>query len=112
MLRRSCQASDIAIDMRVVADPTRTCSVGSYRELIEFTDALLQGDANALDEARERLRFVVGDAGVVRAAAIVGNFQMMNRALDTLGATLGEAMPSQIRALAEELGVDAPDHWR
>ena len=111
MLRRSCKANHMVIDMRVVVDSTRGCSVSNYRELIDFTDALLQGDNNVLDEARGRLHCAVGDAGVVRAAAIVGNFQMMNRALDTLGATLGEVMPSQIRALAEELGVDAPSHW-
>lgn len=112
MLRASCKANDIAIDMRVVVDSTRACGVSNYRELIDFTDALLQGDMAVLEDARERLRTVEGDAGVVRAAAIVGNFQMMNRALDTLGATLGEVTPPQIRALAEELGVDAPSYWR
>jgi hypothetical protein len=112
MLRASCKASDIDIDMRVVVDPAHGCGVANYRELIDFTDALVQADTRALEEARDRLRVVAGDAGVVRAAAIVGNFQMMNRALDTLGATLGEVMPDQIRQMAGDVGIDPPAHWK
>lgn len=112
MLRASCKSNDIEIDMRVVVDPSRNCSVGNYRELIGFNDALILGDMDSLDEAREILRDVEGDAGVIRAAAIVGTFQLMNRALDTIGATLGEVMPPQIRDTAKELGIDPPAHWR
>lgn len=98
--------------MRVVVDPTRNCRVDNYRELIDFTDALVKGDMTSLDNAREVLRAVVGDAGVIRAAAIVGTFQLMNQALDTIGATLGEVMPPQIRGMAEEFGIDPPAHWK
>ena len=112
MLRASCKANDIDMDMRVVVDPAHDCSVVHYRELIDFTDALVRLDMRRLEKARERLRDVAGDAGVVRAAAIVGNFQMMNRALDTIGATMGEVMPDQIRSMAEEFGMDPPAHWK
>lgn len=111
MLRASCESNDIEIDMRVVVDPERSCGVAHYRELIDFADALLEGNPQILGQARERLRASVGDHGVARAAAVVGNFQMMNRALETIGATFGDKLPSRVKVMAEEFGLEPPPHW-
>ena len=86
MLRVSCEASNIDFSLASVVDSNLGSGVAHYHELVNFADSLLKRDAVALTEAREQLRNVVGDDGVIRAAAVVGNFQMMNRALDTLGA--------------------------
>jgi len=40
-----------------------------------------------------------------------GNFQMMNRALDTLGAPFGDKLPSRVSELAEQFGVQPSPHW-
>jgi len=111
MLRASCESSNTDIDMRVVVDPDKPCGVPHYRELIAFTDALLARDTKSLEETRARLRSAAGGAAVRRAAAVVGNFQMMNRALDTLGATFGDKLPSRVRELAEQFGIQPPSHW-
>jgi len=111
MLRASCEANDIAADFSVVVDPKRSCDVRHYDLLIEFADALLARDETQLGKAREALRIGAGDAGVEKAAAVVGNFQMMNRALDTIGATFGKKLPTRVRAMAEEFGIEPPPHW-
>jgi len=111
MLRASCESLKIDIDMRVVVDASSTCAVTHYRELIAFTDALLSQDRLALEQTREQLRKVVGDAGVARAAAVAGNFQLMNRALDTVGATFGDKLPSRVAKMAEQFGISPPSHW-
>lgn len=109
MLRASCRANDIEFQLASVVDSNLGNGVAHYHELINFADALLQGES--LDSAREKLRSVVGDDGVVRAAAVVANFQMMNRALDTLGAQLGREVTPELTAMAAELGLSVPKHW-
>jgi len=111
MLRASCRTNEIPLQIQVVADPSVDCGIPHYRELIEFANALVAGSPAELDEARATLFTAVGDHGVIRAAAVVGNFQMMNRALGTIGATLGEKLPLPLRELADELGVTPPAHW-
>ena len=71
-----------------------------------FTDAALARDRAAMRSAREALKLVAGPEAVVRAAGCVGNFQIMNRLMDTLGVPVSRAG----LALAEELGLDLPDH--
>lgn len=53
----------------------------------------------------EALKLVAGPEAVVRAAGCAGNFQIMNRLMDTLGVPVSRRL-----ALAEELGLDLPDH--
>lgn len=52
--------------------------------------------------ARERLAEAVGPAGAARAAAVAGNFEMMNRVVDATGCPV----PPRVRELAEPLGLD------
>ena len=111
MLRASCSANDIEFQLASVIDKNLGNGVAHYHELINFADALLKGEVKPLALARENLRGVVGDSGVVRAAAVVGNFQMMNRALDTLGAQLGREVTPELIAMAGDLGLSVPKHW-
>ena len=112
MLRASCSANDIEFQLASVVDSNLGNGVAHYHELINFADALLEGEVKSLDSARDKLRSVVDDDGVVRAAAVVGNFQMMNRALDTLGAQLGREVTPELLAMAGELGLTVPTHWK
>jgi hypothetical protein len=111
MLRASCSANDIEFQLASVVDSNLGNGVAHYHELINFTEALLKAEVKPLDSAREKLRSVVGDDGVVRASAVVGNFQMMNRALDTLGAQLGREVTPELIAMAGELDMSVPKHW-
>jgi hypothetical protein len=111
MLRASCSANDIEFQLACVIDSKLGSGVAHCHELVNFADALLKGEVSSLALAREKLRSVVGDDGVVRAAAVVGNFQMMNRALDTLGAQFGREVTPELIAMAGELGMSVPKHW-
>lgn len=111
MLRASCKTSQVSLDIKVVIDHEVPCGIRHYQELLAFADALLRQDGPALDHARSTLRREAGDAAVVRAAAVVGNFQMMNRALDALGAQFGAQMRPLMAPLAGELGRELPAHW-
>ena len=112
MLRASCSANEIEFQLASVVDSNLGNGVAHYHELINFADALLEGEVKSLDSARDKLRSMVGDEGLVRAAAVVGNFQMMNRGLDTLGAQLGREVTPELIAMAGELGLVVPTHWK
>ena len=112
MLRESCESAGIELDIRVVADSDTECGIAHYRPLLAFADALLARDLSRLDSARNQLRAVMDDDGVARAAAVTGNFQMMNRALDTLGAQLGKSLSPGIIEMAESLSMRVPSHWK
>lgn len=112
MLRASCKANDIEFQLASVIDSNAGNGVTNYQELINFADALLEGEPGSLHSAREELRKVVADDGMVRAAAVVGNFQMMNRALDTLGAQLGKEVTPELIKMAGKLGMSVPNHWK
>jgi|SRR6056297_1192531 len=103
MLRASAHATSQPVELRAITEHARDPLLPAGRELLAFTSALI-GDGDQLDAARDALRAAVGDAGVVRAAAVAGNFQMMNRLVDATGVPLGASM----RAFAAELGIDPP----
>ncbi|MDH3299979.1 MAG: hypothetical protein OES24_05680 [Acidimicrobiia bacterium] len=77
-------------------------------ELTAFTDAAVLRDGHEMPGARTALRNAAGEAAVIRAAAVAGNFQMMNRLLDAIGVRVRRGG----MALADELGLTVPDHLR
>lgn len=111
MLRASCETNDIDIDLRVVVDREKPCGVEHGYELIEFADALLAQDSDRLARARKQLHALVGDRGVIRAAAVVGIFQLFNRVMDTLGTTLGDRLSSRVKSMIKDFGIEPPPHW-
>ncbi len=64
-------------------------------------------DFVALESARDDLAAAVGGAGVVDAAAVVGNFQRMVRIADGTGIPLDAPVAMVSADLREELGIDA-----
>ena len=75
-------------------------------ELLSFVDAVVLRDVEEYPDARAALDEVIGPDGTDRAAMVAGNFSMMNRALDAVGAPVGAGFTE----LAADLGVTIPDH--
>ncbi len=108
MLRASGKRTQRPVDLGSIVDITTDPLLPAGRELLAFTDAAVLRDDDEMPVAREALRQLVGDAGVVRAAACAGNFEMMNRLLDAIGVPVSEAGI----ALADGLGLVVPRHLR
>lgn len=106
MLRASSRHTGRPADLRAIVNPFTDPLVPAGRELLAFTDAAVLGDADEMPIAREALVRGAGQAATIRAAAVAGNFQMMNRLLDALGVRVG---PSALR-LADELDIAVPHH--
>ena len=78
--------------------------------LLDFVDALLVGSEAELTRAREKLLEDMGPASLVDAAAVVGNFQMMNRVADATGMPVGKGTLKRTKEWRELLGLDRFNH--
>ena len=108
MLRASGQTTDRPNDLTAIVDPMRDPLLPAGPELLAFVDAAVLRDADELPTARRALLDRAGPAAVVRAAAVAGNFEMMNRLLDAIGVPVSRRQAD----LASELGLRVPDHLR
>lgn len=106
MLRASSALVGPPARLRGILDLRVDSGVAAASELLAFADAAVLADPHEMALARARLLAAIGEPGTVRAAACAGNFQMMNRLLDAIGAPIGAAG----RHLAAELGVSVPEH--
>jgi hypothetical protein len=91
MLRASAQQTSRPVDLTSIVHTDRDSLLPAGRELLDFVTALLRGDGD-LSERRHRLADAAGVAGAVRAAAVAGNFQMMNRLVDATGVPIGASL--------------------
>jgi alkylhydroperoxidase family enzyme len=101
MLRASAHATGQPIDLRAVTDRARNALLRDGTALLGFVTALIRDHTN-LDDERAALSAAGGPSAVVRAAAVAGNFQMMNRLVDATGVPIG----ASLRAIATDLGLD------
>ena len=76
--------------------------------LMAFVDSVALQDLSEFPLARAELEIVAGQAAADRAAMVIGNFSMMNRALDAIGAPVGKGFDG----LATEMGLTVPEHLR
>lgn len=106
MLRASARKTDRTVDLAAIVDVGRDPLLALGPELLAFTDAAVLRDDFEMPLARDALHQAGGTGAVVRAAACAGNFEMMNRLLDAVGAPVG---PAGVR-LARELGLVVPGH--
>ena len=114
MLRASCEESGIAIDLSCIVDDTAKCDVEHAALLLAFADSVLATGPDAeptLENVRAQLVANLGEARMSRAAGVVANFQMMNRALDVLGAQFGRELSPSVVELAAVLDMQVPSHW-
>ncbi len=108
MLRASIESSDGSLDPAPIASGTGATGVADDNALMAFTDAVVLGDVHEYPEARDRLVSRIGIEATDRAALVAGNFSMMNRALDAIGAPVDSSQAD----LAAEMGVTIPAHLR
>jgi hypothetical protein len=104
MLRASADANDETVDMLGVGHPTVDSGVPGDAELTALTDAVVLRDHDELPTAVERAVGRLGAPATVRAIAVAGNFEMMNRLLDATGV----GPTTSMRPVGDLIGVPLP----
>ncbi|HSM67788.1 MAG TPA: hypothetical protein VK860_15890 [Ilumatobacteraceae bacterium] len=101
MLRASAHATGEPVDLRAITDRAPDAQLRAGPELLGFATALIRDD-DRLDEQRALLATAAGTHAMVRASAVTGNFQMMNRLVDATGVPVGGSM----RSIGADLGLE------
>lgn len=106
MLRASITSQGGTLDPRPIVAGIGATGVTADAELMAFVDAVVLMDTDEFDDARSALEAAIGPAATDRAAMVAGNFSMMNRALDSIGAPVDAGYVD----LATEMGLTVPSH--
>ena len=80
-------------------------SLWGINALLAFAEAAVAGDGQALSRARVAVRERLGPDELVDAAAVVANFQRMDRIADSTGIALDTPLELATGDLRERLGV-------
>jgi len=106
LLRASGETMGDTPDLRAVNEGAAAAGgVAGGRALLTFTDAVIAQDAPAIQSARAELVRAVGAAGMVDAAAVIGNFERMNRIADAIGIPMDGPTAAVTLSIQEELGL-------
>lgn len=108
MLRASAEATSTPLEPRAITAPGLDPLIPAGRELIDLVDAVLAGTDAATQRAS--VRSIVGDDGLVDAAGVVGNFEMMNRIADATGMPVGQGSLQRSTEWRDLLGLDRFRH--
>ncbi len=93
--------------MRGVGHVTVDSGVPGDAELGALADAAVLRDPDEMEVARTRSVEALGEPATVRALAVAGNFEMMNRLLDAVG--VGPTKASH--EIGDAIGVPPPPRW-
>ena len=96
------------VDVHAVTDgkAASTSGVANAEALVTFAETAVAGDDAELALSRRRVLEEIGPAGLVDAAAVVGNFQRMVRIADSTGISLDGFVDLLTEDLRVELGID------
>ncbi len=95
------------VDLRAVGDASVDSRLPGGAALAALTDAAVLRDDEEMPRARAAAIDAVGAPSTMRALAVAGNFEMMNRLLDAIGVGPGPEM----RDIGDAIGVPLPDRW-
>lgn len=104
----SSTANREQIDLRAVGDASIDSGLPGGAALSAVVDAAVLRDEAEMPLARAAAIERIGPEATMRAVAVAGNFEMMNRLLDAIG--VGPA--PQMRDIGEAIGVPLPSRWR
>ncbi|MCL1587466.1 MAG: hypothetical protein M3092_03535 [Actinomycetia bacterium] len=106
MLRESALAYDYNIDLRAIADPSIHLGVPGGNTLLQFIDAMTGASSVSPSDARRAVVDELGPEALVDAAAVFGNFAMMNRIAEGTGIPLAKQAEIREQDLIATLGLD------
>ena len=112
MLSWSSETTNTLVDVRAVTDPTVDPLIPGGVALLRYADAVVAQSTEEIRTTGETLGGDLGPAGLVDAAAVVGNFQMMNRVADGTGIPVDRGMRIRNAELIELLDLDRLDHTK
>ncbi len=109
MLRASSKVNGEEVNLGVVtAGKTTVSGVAGETQLLALVEATLRRESgDELANARNALAGKLGDAALVDAAAVIGNFERMTRIADGTGIPLDDMMAALTVDIRAELNLNS-----
>lgn len=109
MLRASSEANDADVDLHAITEGTDAVSgVPGEKELLGLVEQTLTSPrSEGLREQRDAVAGTLGEAALVDAAAVIGNFQRMTRIADGTGIPLDDMVMALTADLRKDLGLNS-----
>ena len=108
MLSWSIEATGQEVNLLPIASGSGDPLLPGGEELIAFVSATLAGTETTT--ARSAVVAALGESAAVDAAAVIGNFEMMNRIADGVGMPVGKGTRQRMAKVIDLLGLDEFPH--
>ena len=105
MLSSSAIAYDYDLDIAAIRDPSIPTGIPGGTELLHFVDALIARTSNDLTRAQSAILDTLDQESLVDAAAVFGNFEMMNRVAEGSGIAIAPQAIERMKDTIDELGM-------
>lgn len=112
MLSWSAETTNRAVNLEAIASDDGSPGLPGGGELLAFTTATVSREPARIATTRDALVAVLGPEAMVEAAAVIGNFEMMNRIADGVGMPVGGGTRRRMEPLITSLGLDRFPHAR
>jgi hypothetical protein len=106
MLRESSIAYGYDLNHGSIADPSIPIGVPGGNTLLRFVDAAIGRSDEPLGDSHNAIIEELGPEALVDAAAVFGNFEMMNRIAEGTGIPLTHQLLKREERLITDLGID------
>jgi len=110
MLSWSAETTNRTVDLEAIASDDVSPGLPGGEELLAFTSATVSREPDRIVTTRDTLVAAVGPAAMVDAAAVIGNFEMMNRIADGVGMPVGRGTRTRMEPMITSLGLDRFPH--
>ena len=107
MLSSSAIAYGYDLDVAAISDPSVPIGIPGGQELLFFVDAVMTETPNDLEGAQSAIINVLGPESLVDAAAVLGNFEMMNRVAEGSGIPVSVQAIERLSDTIEKLGLNS-----
>lgn len=105
MLSSSAIAYDYELNIAAIRDPSIPTGVPGGTELLHFVDALIARTTNDVARAQAAIIDQLNPESLVDAAAVFGNFEMMNRVAEGSGIAVPHQAIERMKGTINELGM-------
>ena len=107
MLRESSKFEGDKVDLKIITSGLEVkAGIAAEKELVDFAEAAMSQDSEAISSARLNLERKIGEQGMIDAAAVIANFQRMVRIADGTGIALDAPMAMVTAGIRDELGIN------
>jgi len=107
MLSSSAIAYGYGLNISAIRDPSLPTGIPGGTELLRFVDALIAVTPDELVRSQEAIVDALGSESLVDAAAVFGNFEMMNRVAEGSGIPVASQSIERMRDTIDQLGIIA-----